>query len=74
MAVTGRAPTREVNLSNNYFREVWNYRREDYVTLNSMVERFNWDDVINAYVDIDDATKKKTIFKACIPHKIVLFR
>ena len=47
-------------------------------TLNNLVEQFNWDDVINETVNIDDATK---IFsdrfikfcKACIPRKRGLY-
>lgn len=66
-------------LSNCYYRDVWIYKHADYTTLNNLIERFNWDEIINETVSIDESCEKFTnIFsnfcKACIPSKKVLIR
>ena len=68
----------DLNLCNNYYREVWNYKHADYIRLNELIEQFNWNDVFDSN-DVDDICNKFTsVFlgfcKCCIPCKQILIR
>lgn len=43
----------DLNLCNNYYREVWNYKHADYIRLNELIELFHWNDVFDSN-DVDD--------------------
>ena len=69
----------QTDLSNSYYRDIWNYKNADYDKLNKCIFQFDWDSVINDNVTVDDACNKFTsIFlefcKECIPRKKVLIR
>ena len=69
----------QTDLSNSYYRDIWNYMNADYDKLNNFIFQFDWDSVINDNVTVDDACNKFTsIFfefcKECIPRKKVLIR
>lgn len=66
----------DLNLCNNYYREVWKYKHADYIRLNKLIEQFNWNDVLDSN-DADDICYKFTsVFlgfcKCCIPSKHIL--
>ena len=68
----------DLNLCNNYYRKVWNYKHADYIRLNELIEQFNWNDVFDSN-DVDDICNKFTsVFlgfcKSCIPYKQILIR
>lgn len=68
-----------LNMSNSYHREVWNYKNANYTLLNNLIEAHKWDTIINDTSTIDQACKSFTdIFltfcKECIPCKKVLIR
>ena len=69
----------QTDLSNSYYRDIWNYKNADNNQLNNFIFQFDWDSVINDNVTVNDACNKFTsIFfefcKECIPRKKVLIR
>ncbi|MEW8546228.1 MAG: endonuclease/exonuclease/phosphatase family protein, partial [Candidatus Thiodiazotropha sp.] len=69
----------QVDLSNSYYRDIWNYKNADYDKLNNFISQYDWDSVINDNATVDDACNRFTnIFldfcKECIPRKKVLIR
>ena len=69
----------QTDLSNSYYRDIWNYKNADYDKLNNFIFQFGWNSVINDNVTVDDACNKftSTFFefcKECIPRKKVLIR
>ena len=68
-----------MNLTNSYFREVWNYKNADFNLLNNLIEAFNWDTIINETRSVNQACENFTdlflkFCKECIPCKKVLIR
>ena len=68
-----------MNLTNSYFREVWNYKNADFNLLNNLIEAINWDTIINETRSVDQACESFTdlFLKFCkerIPCKNVLIR
>ena len=66
-------------LSHSYLREIWNYQNGDYSRLNTSIEQYDWDSIVNYNISVDSACKKFTdIFlsfcKECIARKKVLIR
>ena len=47
----------DLNLCNNYYRQVWNYKHADYIRLNELIEQFNWNDVFDSS-GVDDICNK----------------
>lgn len=43
------------NLNNSYYREIWNYKNADYNKLNTLIQQYNWDLVINDNESVDEA-------------------
>ena len=39
-------------MTNNYYREVWNYKNANVTVLNNLVEEFKWADDINENVTV----------------------
>lgn len=69
----------DLNLSNSYYREVWNYKNADIGKLNNMISMHNWDAVINDTSTVDQACINFTnlfmkFCTECIPSKKVLIR
>ena len=67
------------NLSNSYFREIWNYKTADFNSLNNLIQNFDWGTIINETFSVDQACENFTIFffkfcDECIPRKKVLIR
>ena len=65
-------------LSHWYLREVWNYQNGNYTILDTSIEQYNWDSIIDDSV-VDSACEKFTdIFlsfcKECNPRKKVIIR
>ena len=68
-----------INLSNSYFREIWNYKSADFNSLNNLIQNFDWGTIINETFSVDQACENFTnkflkFCDECIPRKKVLIR
>ena len=68
-----------INLSNSYFREIWNYKTADFNSLNNLIQNFDWGTIINETFSVDQAFENFTnkflkFCDECIPRKKVLIR
>ena len=68
-----------INLSNSYFREIWNYKTADFNSLNNLIQNFDLGSIINEMFSVDQACENFTnkflkFCDDCIPRKKVLTR
>ena len=57
----------QTDLSNSYYRDIWNYKNASYDELNNFIFQYDWNSVINDNVTVDDACNKFTsiFFEFC---------
>ena len=68
-----------VSLSTSYYRQVWNYKNADYISLTYLIEEYKWATIFDGSSTVDEACEEvsSTIMefcKACIPPRNVLIR
>ena len=53
-------------ISQSYYGDVWNYKNAVYVTLNSLIENYNWDEKINDTTVLQKFSEHRNSFLKCL--------